>query len=382
MRTKVFVQALIMVLATCYASFAQRNPYKEIGKKAPKVLSLTNGEYEEFFDDEDVQQIGTSLINIRTGKIVKLLTKEESEKRLESTMGERFLSVDPLASKYPMLSPYQYASNSPISGVDLDGLEYVFYGLLIGKDGNVGLYKTKEEDIVYQVNFIGTTHTGSKVNIPQKFSLSGVGIKERFVSDGQEVYHIPEGYDMTQPFPPPGDPAWANFTKYEQYNQDFLEKGNYYLDNIEYIADIVEMFPVGGNVSSSKNFRARMSFAKEEANAIKRSGWQLGKNDIDLRGKGKSFNDALEDAFQKTGVNKDEFKVTKWGKNSYGKSVPVEYRSSNGAEVNVDFGHSTDGPSVPHIGWQTPGKRSSGGGERGHILVDDVPAGRSDKKSE
>jgi RHS repeat-associated protein len=37
----------------------------------------------------------------------------------------RFLSLDPMAKKYPMLSPYQFASNSPISGTDLDGLEYV-----------------------------------------------------------------------------------------------------------------------------------------------------------------------------------------------------------------------------------------------------------------
>jgi hypothetical protein len=34
--------------------------------------------------------------------------------------------VDPLALKYPMLTAYQFASNSPISGVDMDGLEYVF----------------------------------------------------------------------------------------------------------------------------------------------------------------------------------------------------------------------------------------------------------------
>jgi hypothetical protein len=36
----------------------------------------------------------------------------------------RFLSVDPIGSKYPMLTPYQFASNRPIQGVDLDGLEY------------------------------------------------------------------------------------------------------------------------------------------------------------------------------------------------------------------------------------------------------------------
>jgi len=35
----------------------------------------------------------------------------------------KFLSVDPLAAKYPMLTPYQFASNTPIQAIDLDGLE-------------------------------------------------------------------------------------------------------------------------------------------------------------------------------------------------------------------------------------------------------------------
>jgi RHS repeat-associated protein len=35
----------------------------------------------------------------------------------------RFLSVDPLTKSYSMLTPYQFASNTPIMAVDLDGLE-------------------------------------------------------------------------------------------------------------------------------------------------------------------------------------------------------------------------------------------------------------------
>lgn len=36
----------------------------------------------------------------------------------------KFLSVDPIAKEYPMLTPYQFASNRPIDGIDLDGLEW------------------------------------------------------------------------------------------------------------------------------------------------------------------------------------------------------------------------------------------------------------------
>lgn len=35
----------------------------------------------------------------------------------------KFLSVDPLMRGYPMLTPYQFASNTPIMAIDLDGLE-------------------------------------------------------------------------------------------------------------------------------------------------------------------------------------------------------------------------------------------------------------------
>ena len=39
----------------------------------------------------------------------------------------RFLSVDPLIKKYPELTPYQFASNTPIQAIDLDGLEKLIY---------------------------------------------------------------------------------------------------------------------------------------------------------------------------------------------------------------------------------------------------------------
>ena len=37
----------------------------------------------------------------------------------------RFLSMDPLAPKFPFYTPYQFAANTPIGAIDLDGLESV-----------------------------------------------------------------------------------------------------------------------------------------------------------------------------------------------------------------------------------------------------------------
>ncbi len=54
----------------------------------------------------------------------------------------RFLSVDPLQKKYPELTPYQFASNSPIDGTDLDGRERIDQRILQDKDGNTQLQTT------------------------------------------------------------------------------------------------------------------------------------------------------------------------------------------------------------------------------------------------
>ncbi len=50
----------------------------------------------------------------------------------------RFITVDLLSKKFPQLSVYEFASGSPISGIDLDGLEYYYApdGTLLGHLGN------------------------------------------------------------------------------------------------------------------------------------------------------------------------------------------------------------------------------------------------------
>ena len=100
--------------------------------------------------------------------------------------------------------------------------------------------------------------------------------------------------------------------------------------------------------------------------------------DEDLRGGKGTFKEALDKAFEKTGTPKEDFEVTKWGRDQYGKSHPVEWRAPNGAEVSVDIGHpvKSGAPTADHVGWQTGGKRGSGGGVRGHIFVDEVPYNR------
>lgn len=56
--------------------------------------------------------------------------------RIYDTRLGRFLSKDPLAYKYPMLTPYQFASNRPIAAIDLDGAEGFMKTIQYDKTGN------------------------------------------------------------------------------------------------------------------------------------------------------------------------------------------------------------------------------------------------------
>jgi RHS repeat-associated protein len=50
----------------------------------------------------------------------------------------KFLSVDPITASFPMLTPYQFASNSPIVAIDLDGLEAkIVHGIIFNNSEGV-----------------------------------------------------------------------------------------------------------------------------------------------------------------------------------------------------------------------------------------------------
>ena len=53
--------------------------------------------------------------------------QQDYGKRIYDPRVARFLSEDPLKKSYPMLTTYQFASNTPIFAVDVDGLELLPY---------------------------------------------------------------------------------------------------------------------------------------------------------------------------------------------------------------------------------------------------------------
>ncbi len=63
--------------------------------------------------------------------------------RIYDTRLSRFLSVDPLAAKYPMLSPYCFVANNPIYYVDPDGREIWIAFDVTNKDGSTSIQKVQ-----------------------------------------------------------------------------------------------------------------------------------------------------------------------------------------------------------------------------------------------
>ncbi|HMJ48141.1 MAG TPA: RHS repeat-associated core domain-containing protein, partial [Ferruginibacter sp.] len=108
------------------ADIVTANDYYPFGMQMPGRKYSANSSYRYGFNgkenDNEVKGVGNQ--------------QDYGERIYDPRIG-KFLSVDPLAGEYPMLTPYQFASNRPIDGVDQDGLEWK---PVTGADGNVTDY--------------------------------------------------------------------------------------------------------------------------------------------------------------------------------------------------------------------------------------------------
>ena len=86
------------------------NDYYPFGMQMPGRSYSNGSEYRYGFNGKE--------------KDAETITQDYGMRIYDERLG-RFLSTDPLSKGYPMLTPYQYASNNPILNIDLDGLEGV-----------------------------------------------------------------------------------------------------------------------------------------------------------------------------------------------------------------------------------------------------------------
>lgn len=181
----------------------------------------------------------------------------------------RFLSVDPLTKGYPMLTPYQYASNRPIDGIDLDGLEFLSF--------HKSMYRMQFG--VSSTNKVTTTSTILQTvyeNIPAalqdaktqsfKFVNGGpVTTKGRDYNstlDGAIVYDLNKYYGRQTPkfngLPPGSAPEQTDATKpVGSYYGNDPTWGSSGLSKVGAgLAAIKEAYEIGENVANSKVWNA------------------------------------------------------------------------------------------------------------------------------
>jgi RHS repeat-associated protein len=91
--------------------------------------------------------------------------------RIYDPRAGRFLSVDPITREYPMLTPYQFASNTPIQAIDEDGLYTVFIQGAVAKNDKKRGKKEKNKTFSSDLNR-EFSQILNKPGLPVRFAFS------------------------------------------------------------------------------------------------------------------------------------------------------------------------------------------------------------------
>lgn len=110
---------LLLLMLLPLALRAQQ-PFERLGVRVP-VLSLTNGRYPEFFDNDSLRRIGSVVYNTHLQRIAYLLPADSLVGRAPAAVSSRWMVVDPLAEKFNYESPYVFVNNNPVNKYDPDG---------------------------------------------------------------------------------------------------------------------------------------------------------------------------------------------------------------------------------------------------------------------
>jgi RHS repeat-associated protein len=101
--------------------------------------------------------------------------------RIYNPVWGKFLSVDPLTGSYSMLTPYQFASNTPIQAIDLDGLEAKIvttpkfdHGFAIVSNYN------KRPTFIHDDGFLGTYPKIGYVPVPRAPTWQDYAAREKW----------------------------------------------------------------------------------------------------------------------------------------------------------------------------------------------------------
>lgn len=107
--------------------------FQTINPKDDRYATLSWGMFDEVHEPKLIEQYGRALLNTKTKKITKFVIADTLYNNYPIDPVVFAWQIDPLASKYPHMSPYAAFNDNPIWYVDLDGREGI---VVSGSPGN------------------------------------------------------------------------------------------------------------------------------------------------------------------------------------------------------------------------------------------------------
>jgi hypothetical protein len=176
-------------------------------------LTLSQGRYQEFFPNDTLVQIGSVIFNTITQEVVGFVEPDSSGLNFPADVASRWLSPDPLAAKYPEMSPYVGMGNNPIIFVDPDG-RYIF--LVIGGE----TYRFTSEMI---------NRTTTSDNVAQKAMSIAMRIPQQQAWESPIIKYLNDpGHDIYFVVTPTNDEHHGALPNASRFNKG--EKGSFEFD--------------------------------------------------------------------------------------------------------------------------------------------------------
>jgi len=151
-----------------YPAIASNTPQSFQSKKLnnQSVASASGGMFDEEIKDKAIEKYHRTLFNTKTNTIIAFDKVTVTYDNYTTDPVVAAMSVDPLTEHYSMLSPYQFASNTPIEAIDVDGLEAL---IIVGACDN--------GDGTSQIRIISDNTVANNMSVPLQVTVPGVQVQ-------------------------------------------------------------------------------------------------------------------------------------------------------------------------------------------------------------
>lgn len=276
MKTKLIF--LITICCFVFTTQAQK-PFKELGlDHEVDYITLSDGRYIEYVENDTLRQIGSVMFNTQTNKVAYIIPEDELKKikiaRRDKEVS-RFMSVDPLTSIYPHYTPYSFSGNKVIHRVEFEGKEDVKFDLP-SQDPNIRLLDEDRIDHITKEEYMDIMQARGMVGAAGFIVYGGIVVVGYYGSAAVVTFIVEEAteevieyYTGVPIIIDPIDAAqWFAKKGYKKITKEALAK-----HSKEYIQSIKKTFIKGRNIGKT------ISGGKQGKHIVGHNNYKVLKND-------------------------------------------------------------------------------------------------------